>query len=807
MKCHRYLLALLVHVTLLHLSLAQEDLCEPDFGYETFMMLTEDTEIGKVVLNVTTAGSADDMNLTLVANDYFGFNDTTQQLYVQRQLDADVQSSAPTYRLVINCQEAQKQPVRIAVVITIGDVNDNPPKFDQDHYNISLGETTSVDTLFDPGVIASDADVSFNYKAVYYTVQPGGLYSDYFQFPNTLEPNLLLRKALDFETLPNMTITVVATNDLSDIKLSSTALLTIVVTDEDDLNPVFTSPLYEGFVLADAAMNSPVNVTPDIRAADADVTLDVPVVYSFHDQIFLFDRDARGSQNVFAINETTAQVRLVAPIRPTKVSMVVQATQKDNPSRYGVAMLVITVGGVNSNAPKFQSDRYPVYVSESVPVGTTILFVSATDEDFGAAIRYSIVGGSSLFAVAENSGAIHVTAPLDFETTPLHTFSVMASDGNMNSTATVKVTVVDSNDNAPIIPDKQQTFDAERKKGEVITTIKAQDADAGTRLNYSIVNYKRLFSIDESGAIRISAEPSELTEAKYLLVVVVSDNGEPPRVQSVLVTVKFSPLSVTQATVMAGPSDDTLAIALGVIAALLLVVVIILVVYICRRRNKNTEQLDKAKANRSQDPRGLKFKNANRAQMDHIHFQSDDSLDGATTIQENPLKEAGAFNYGFVHPEDPENDRNMDEIHIETAVIPYQDANAYKNNNNNGGEMFQHEDSSDYGDTLPHKHSLMNGLYPDTSTESLSTTHTNSSSEGGDGGSKHRLMGNGTTSIGTTSFSSNPIGTTSFSMKRGGDGGGGGSHGSALPAISLEGLDPDVSVVPAEQKSELTVYF
>ena len=82
------------------------------------------------------------------------------------------------------------------------------------------------------------------------------------------------------------------------------------------------------------------------------------------------------------------------------------------------------------------------------------------------------------------------------------------------------------------------------------------------------------------------------------------------------------------------------------------------------RRNQNSEQLDKVKANRSPDPRGLKFKNANRGRLDHIHFQGEDCLDGSTTVQENPLKEAGAFNYGFVHADDQESDRNLDEIHV-----------------------------------------------------------------------------------------------------------------------------------------------
>ena len=66
-----------------------------------------------------------------------------------------------------------------------------------------------------------------------------------------------------------------------------------------------------------------------------------------------------------------------------------QATQKDNPSRYGVAMLVITVARVNSEAPRFQLDSYEVFVSEAVPLGTTILHVSATDQDFVSDARCS----------------------------------------------------------------------------------------------------------------------------------------------------------------------------------------------------------------------------------------------------------------------------------------------------------------------------------------------------------------------------------------------------------------------------------
>ena len=43
--------------------------------------------------------------------------------------------------------------------------------------------------------------------------------------------------------------------------------------------------------------------------------------------------------------------------------------------------------------------------------------------------------------------------------------------GLQDSTATVTVRVVDANDNTPVIPDQQLSFQAERNQGDVITTI------------------------------------------------------------------------------------------------------------------------------------------------------------------------------------------------------------------------------------------------------------------------------------------------------------------------------------------------
>ncbi|XP_076453902.1 cadherin-89D-like isoform X2 [Babylonia areolata] len=691
---------LVLHWLMLCLFLSvrgQDDLCSPDFGYEKFVFIGEDMAIGTVVLTLNTAGTGSQVNLTMQENDDFSFNGTTQELSVRRQLDADISSTTPT-TLKIVCQEADKQPVEISIVVTIKDINDNAPQFVHDHFYVNVSETMSVDQLFDSQVSATDADASFKNKAIYYTVKDGN-YSDYFQFPDALRPLLVLQRPLDFETLPNMTLTVVATNQRSpDNKLSSSALLTVRVTDEDDLNPVFSSPLYEGSILETAQPNTAVNVTPPIDAKDADVTLNETVIYSFH--------DAQSSQKVFTIDNQTGEVRLLGTVGPAKVSVVVQATQRNNPSRYGVAMLVITVVGVNSNAPQFQSDLYQVFVSEALPPGTIVLFVSATDEDFGATIRYAIADGNTDFAIDPESGAITLRTQLDFETARAHSFLIRASDGNMESTATVEVTVVDANDNAPTIPVQPLVFDMPRTTGDLITNIEAHDADAETVLKFRLANHQSLFSIDDSGNLRVSAEAAELTDTEYLVVVIVSDQDDNSTATAahetvVLTTVRFPPLTTTPPATtlttgtsekttalpvaMAGAGDDTLAIALGAVAAVLLVVVIVLVIFLCRRRNQTSEQLDKAKVNRSHDPRGLRFKDA--------------ALDGPTSIQENPLslKEGGggaggAFNHGFLYSDGDgtgQSDQHLDEIHIETAVIPYQ-ANGHGNNKHHQQQQHHH---------------------------------------------------------------------------------------------------------------------
>lgn len=100
-------------------------------------------------------------------------------------------------------------------------------------------------------------------------------------------------------------------------------------------------------------------------------------------------------------------------------------------------------------------------VFEDAPVGTTVLVISATDNDVGinAQITYSL--GEELgdtdrtpeFSINPQTGAIVTTKQLDRETVNGYLLTVTAKDGGnppLSDTTDVEISVTDVNDNFPI---------------------------------------------------------------------------------------------------------------------------------------------------------------------------------------------------------------------------------------------------------------------------------------------------------------------------------------------------------------------
>lgn len=68
-----------------------------------------------------------------------------------------------------------------------------------------------------------------------------------------------------------------------------------------------------------------------------------------------------------------------------------------------------------------------------------------------------------------------------------------------------------------------------------------------------------------------------------------------------------------------------------------------------------------------------------------LHYADDfDGIsdEGATTVQENPLRKAGV-NQGYLQSSGSEMDRDVSEIEVETAVVPYDDDFGYPSRHGN----------------------------------------------------------------------------------------------------------------------------
>ena len=112
---------------------------------------------------------------------------------------------------------------------------------------------------------------------------------------------------------------------------------------------------------------------------------------------------------------------------------------------------------VNDNPPEFLSKYYFATITEGVDVGTDVVRVMAASRDIGvnAEISYSIIGGNEQrkFKIEPESGLVSVSGDIDHERAKEYFLTIQAKDGGtppLSNHATVNITILDANDNAPI---------------------------------------------------------------------------------------------------------------------------------------------------------------------------------------------------------------------------------------------------------------------------------------------------------------------------------------------------------------------
>ncbi|XP_075054571.1 protocadherin-23 [Mixophyes fleayi] len=425
-------------------------------------------------------------------------------------LDREIKSS---YRLVLQATDRGSPNLSATSIVTVAvvDINDNAP-------TIPPLETVFIPEDASPGytimsVSANDVDLS---PTVLYSFTKDGNPGEKFAIEK-YSGVLTLTGFLDYEETSQHHLRIQASDSLH----LTEAELTIVVLDVNDNRPLFTKDSYKVTV---PELTAPDTFIITISATDKDSEMYGPVSY----------RIISPSKG-FVINPTTGSVHTDMPVgikeKSTVIPILIEAKDKGIPALISTTILELQIHDVNNYIPTFSEEVYRISVREDAVVGQTILTFTATDLDWtheNAYIDFSIVNGNShnLFNV-ENIGILSqppfvvigklvLNGILDYETKTTHMLVLLASERGfppLNSSATVWISVLDSNDNPPIFHNSEYHISVREHhpiNSEVISLL-ATDCDSGENADivYSITsgNDGSFFTIDSKNGTVTLAQP------------------------------------------------------------------------------------------------------------------------------------------------------------------------------------------------------------------------------------------------------------------------------------------------------------
>lgn len=229
-------------------------------------------------------------------------------------------------------------------------------------------------------------------------------------------------------------------------------------------------------------------------------------------------------------------------------NLTIRAEDNGVPMKFNHKLVPIVINVEKNNAPVFTKQFYEVSIPETSPPNMPVIRLKVTDPDFGrnALVTLEIVGGNEggEFRINPDSGMLYTQKALDAERTSFYTLTVTAIDqANLGvrkqSSAKVKINILDINDNDPIFDDNISTVSINENEsaGTFVTKVSARDNDSGENsyISYSIANLNDVpFDIDHfSGVIRTSSVIDyEVMRRSYKLRVRASDWGLPFRRQT-----------------------------------------------------------------------------------------------------------------------------------------------------------------------------------------------------------------------------------------------------------------------------------
>ncbi|KAG2469661.1 CADN protein, partial [Polypterus senegalus] len=519
----------------------------------------EDGDVGFSVITVSANDGDEGANAKLryqiTSGNIGGVFDVEPEvgtIFISQPLDYE---QVKRYKLHLLASDGKWEDYAI-VIISVVNKNDETPVFSMNEYYGSVTEELDGSPVFVLQVTATDPDKDADQGALRYSLHGQGAETEFII--DEVTGKIYAQKTLDREERAVWRFVVLATDEGGEGLTGFTDVI-INVWDINDNAPVFMCmpDNCNGNVLE----NSPADTSVmEMTATDLDDT-------TVGQNALLTYKIAGNAKNginfdLFSINPSTGTIYVALGTldreKMDKYFLVVEA--KDGGGMTGTGTATIWVSDVNDHAPKFTQHSCNARISENSEINSAVLDVSATDADTGenAQLTFSIISGDpeQKFYIEsyrkEQRGTLKLKKSLDYEKSNEHWFNltIKVEDLDFSNVIHCIIEVDDYNDHAPVfIPQFYQLSPLPEniQIGTSITKITATDTDSGQngQISYSILadsDPYGQFVVDQAGHVIVSNSLDRETVAQHYIIVLATDQGEPPQTGSA--TVQLSLIDV-----------------------------------------------------------------------------------------------------------------------------------------------------------------------------------------------------------------------------------------------------------------------
>ncbi|XP_034723569.1 protocadherin Fat 4 [Etheostoma cragini] len=502
----------------------------------------EDLPVGSVIGRIQAEDKDRGPNGAVVycittENLYFPFSvgDKSGLLTLIKELDFEKES---IYHVQIKAVDGGwvSKTGMLNVTVVVMDVNDNPPVFLSPEYTTSVPENSEIGTNV-LVVKAADADSG---AQISYSLIAGHV--DKFAI-DSRNGTITTLDVFDYEREQIFGITVKASN-IGGHTLFSLAHVVIQILDVDEFTPTFRKKVYNFSVLKNVPVGTRIG---NVIATDYDQGSEGQVFYLMFGQ---------NKYVGFEIDKLSGDIYTTVSLRKQGNSDIVLKVLAKNSgviTGMDVDETLVHIRVIDTNdAPVFTYALYLANVAEDSPVGTSLVTVSALDEDSilnWNRFFFSIANGNTnfSFAVDPSSGVISVHSPLDRELWAVYNLTVTATDnGSPPATGTTNVIVIidDVNDSVPKLTITEAQVKENQPEGTMVARLNASDSDLPPNqgpFTYWLVNPSTasVFSLTPDGVLFTTQTIDREQISAYRVLVAVRDAGIPPLSSTTMIHIKI----------------------------------------------------------------------------------------------------------------------------------------------------------------------------------------------------------------------------------------------------------------------------